>query len=241
MAWKPYNPKVSPSTLSLFRECPRCFYLKQRVGISRPESGSFALHNAVDALMKREFDIYRAAGEPHPIMRDLPGDLVPLAHPRLEAWRTSSKGDKGLNVLHSPSGLQATGKLDDVWVSRESGSLHVVDYKTHGGAGAFDLRKGWGPNYRRQVEFYAYILERLADVDAPVSSTAFFVVETPDKGADSFDGALRFTGEIVSHECDLSWVEEELTAVQACLEAETAPLPSERCTYCTYIAASSQH
>src|SRR3972149_10504652 len=58
-----YNPKdkkpfkLSRSKLELFTECPRCFYLDRKLGVGRPPGFPFALNSAVDALLKKEFDI----------------------------------------------------------------------------------------------------------------------------------------------------------------------------------------
>ena len=51
--------KISRSQVSLFRECARCFYMKQRHGIGTPGSPPFLLNSAVDGLLKTEFEFYR--------------------------------------------------------------------------------------------------------------------------------------------------------------------------------------
>jgi len=48
--------KVSRSKIELFTQCPRCAYLDLKLGVKRPETPTFTLNNAVDALLKREFD-----------------------------------------------------------------------------------------------------------------------------------------------------------------------------------------
>jgi hypothetical protein len=62
--------QLSRSKIELFTECPRCLYLDVARGIGRPGGPPFTLNNAVDALMKAEFDRYRAAGTPHPLFAD---------------------------------------------------------------------------------------------------------------------------------------------------------------------------
>ncbi len=54
---------LSRSRVDNFLECSRCFYLTNRVGIARPPSFPFNLNNAVDELLKNEFDIYDAIDE----------------------------------------------------------------------------------------------------------------------------------------------------------------------------------
>ena len=233
MSQKPYIPTVSPSSLSLFRSCRRCFYLDRRLRIARPDQKSFELQNAIDGLMKKEFDGYRERGTAHPVMAGLPGDLIPYADPRLDGWRTFGKS--GLQTTHGPTGLRVYALVDDIWLSREDGSLRVVDYKTHGPDKPFDLQAGWGPNYQRQLELYAWALMHHGDITAPISSTAHLVVAKPDRTAPAFGGELRFDVEVLTHECDLSWFDGELAEVLACLESPVAPAPTRGCRFCAYV------
>jgi hypothetical protein len=60
MAFDPFSRepfKVSRSKIDLFCECQRCSYLDLRLGVKRPSMPAFTLNNAVDELLKREFDI----------------------------------------------------------------------------------------------------------------------------------------------------------------------------------------
>src|ERR1700722_18077302 len=77
---------VSRSGIDLFVQCPRCFYIDKRLGTGRPPGFPFSLNSAVDALLKKEFDIHRAAGSVHPLMKEYDIDAVPYAHKELEAW-----------------------------------------------------------------------------------------------------------------------------------------------------------
>lgn len=58
---EPY--KLSRSRIEVFMQCPRCFYLDRRLGVDRPPGFPFALNSAVDALLKKEFDLLREKGE----------------------------------------------------------------------------------------------------------------------------------------------------------------------------------
>jgi len=59
---------LSRSKVELFQQCRRCFYLNRRLGISRPPGFPFSLNSAVDSLLKREFNVHRENGTPHPLM-----------------------------------------------------------------------------------------------------------------------------------------------------------------------------
>ena len=65
---KPF--KLSRSKIENFLNCPKCFYLDRRMGISQPPSFPFNLNSAVDILLKKEFDIHRAENEGHPLMEN---------------------------------------------------------------------------------------------------------------------------------------------------------------------------
>ena len=68
--------QLSRSKIELFIDCPRCFWLDVARGIPRPSGPPFTLNNAVDALMKAEFDRFRVAGEPHPLFASVGLDAV---------------------------------------------------------------------------------------------------------------------------------------------------------------------
>lgn len=72
--------RLSRSKLDLFIDCPRCFYLDRKLGIAQPPGFPFSLNAAVDRLLKKEFDIHRARGTPHPLMK----------HYGVDAWATIS-------------------------------------------------------------------------------------------------------------------------------------------------------
>ena len=61
-------PKLSRSKLELFTECSRCFWLDIKQGIKRPPPAPYTINNAVDYLLKQEFDIHRGKGTRHPVM-----------------------------------------------------------------------------------------------------------------------------------------------------------------------------
>ncbi len=50
---------LSRSKIDLFLQCPRCIYLDRKLGISQPSGAPFTLNNAVDVLLKKEFDTHR--------------------------------------------------------------------------------------------------------------------------------------------------------------------------------------
>jgi len=113
-ARKTYRPKLfdpnsrdpfalSRSKIDLFVECPRCFYLDRRLGVSQPPGYPFSLNSAVDKLLKKEFDIHRAAGTSHPLLKEYKLDYIPFQHARMDQWRDALGG--GIEYLHIPTNL----------------------------------------------------------------------------------------------------------------------------------------
>jgi hypothetical protein len=57
--------KLSRSKINLFLECPRRFYLDRRLDVARPPGFPFTLTDAVDELLKQEFDVCRSHKKQH--------------------------------------------------------------------------------------------------------------------------------------------------------------------------------
>ena len=134
-------------------DCPRCFYLDRRLGIARPPGFPFNLNSAVDALLKREFDRYRAQGEAHPMMTGGGIRAVPHAHPELEAWRNNFRG---VRTTHAGTNLEFFGAIDDLWRDLDTGELMVVDYKATSKTTEVTLDAPWQDGYKRQMAFYQW-------------------------------------------------------------------------------------
>src|SRR6056297_1662644 len=86
------NWKLSRSKIDLFLECPRCFYIDNKLGVRRPRGYPFTLNSAVDELLKKEFDILREKGETHKIIKGYGVDAKPTTHKKLDKWRNVFEG-----------------------------------------------------------------------------------------------------------------------------------------------------
>ncbi len=151
---KPF--KLSRSKIQNFLDCPRCFYLDRKCGTSHPPSYPFTLNNAVDALLKKEFDKYRIEGTSHPICLTHGIDAVPFTHPDLDDWRMNLKG---IQYLHEPTNFIITGAIDDLWV-KSDGELIVVDYKATSTTKAITLDEEYRQAYKRQMEIYQWLFRK---------------------------------------------------------------------------------
>lgn len=226
--------RLSRSKIGLFLECPRCFYIDNKLGTARPPGFPFNLNSAVDALLKKEFDIRRANGEPHPLMKAYGVDAVPYAHELIDLWRENFKG---IEYRHTDTGLLVSGAVDDVWVNPD-GELIIVDYKSTSKDKKIDaLDEEWHDGYKKQMETYQWLFRRNGFT---VSDTGYFVYANASKDREAFDAKLEFEVTLIPYTGDDSWVEPTLFDIKACLESSELPTPSEGCDYCRYREAAGK-
>ena len=107
--------KISRSKIDLFLECPRCFYLDVVKKVKRPPGFPFNLNNAVDMLLKKEFDRHREAGTKHPIQIEFGIDAIPANHPMMDKWRQSMQ--HGVIYQDLEKDLHLYGGIDDLWIN----------------------------------------------------------------------------------------------------------------------------
>ncbi|MEX0933875.1 MAG: PD-(D/E)XK nuclease family protein [Candidatus Paceibacterota bacterium] len=219
--------RLSRSKIDLFKSCPRCFYIDNKLGTARPAGFPFNLNSAVDHLLKKEFDIHRAKGAPHPLMKEYGIDAVPYSHEKMDEWRDNFKG---VSCFHTPTGFNVFGAVDDIWVNPE-GELIVVDYKATSKEEAPTLDAPWQDGYKRQMEIYQWLLRCNG---FKVSDTGYFVYANGRRDTEAFDGKLEFDVEVIPYRGGDSWVEEALLSIKKTLEQEDIPDAHPECEYCMY-------
>lgn len=219
--------KLSRSKIDLFIECPRCFYLDRRMGVGRPPGFPFNLNSAVDLLLKKEFDIHRAASKAHPLMKTYGLDLVPFSHPKMDEWRENFKG---VQFYFEPANLILTGAVDDIWVDKK-GTIYVVDYKATSKDAEVTLDADWQGGYKRQMEFYQWLLRQNG---FEVSDTGYFVYCNGKRDAKAFDAKLEFNIKIIPYKGSDKWVEKTILEAKDCLMSGIEPKANDDCDYCNY-------
>jgi len=221
--------KLSRSKIDFFIECPRCFYLDNKLGTKRPGFPSFNLNIAVDELFKKEFDYFRKEQKSHPIMEKYGVDAVPFEHKDLETWRDTFVG---IMHTHPQTGLIVSGGVDDVWV-KPDGKLIIVDYKSTSKAGSIvELSdSSWDQQYKRQLGVYKWLLEQNG---FEVDDTGYLVYANASKEEPNFDDKLVFETTLVSVPLETDWIEPTLLEIKACLDKDTFPASGENCEFCPY-------
>ena len=218
--------RLSRSKVDLFIQCPLCFWLDQKSKVKRPSGPPFSLNIAVDHLLKNEFDESRGKDIPERLARENLS-FVPTNHPLLSRWRENFKG-----VTRQYRGIEFFGAIDDLWHDM-FGVHYVVDYKATSKADEVSLDADWQIAYKRQVEFYQWLLR---GNDLEVYNKAWFVYANGIKGDSSFDDQLAFKTKLLSYDGDASWIEPTLDSLIECLASESPPPHTTDCPYCQYVA-----
>lgn len=145
----PYT--FSPSSLSLLKDCPRCFWLHFNRKIKRPETIFPSLPSGMDKILKEHFDRFMKLGALPPELRTLDGELKLFDNEELlKVWRSNFKG---IQWKDAESNL-FRGAVDNLL--QKGKKLIVLDYKTRG----FPLKDDTATYYQDQLDIYNFLLRR---------------------------------------------------------------------------------
>lgn len=225
--------KLSRTKIDNYIKCPRCFYIDRRLGVDQPPGYPFSLNAAVDHLLKKEFDVHRVAGTPHPLMTTYGITAVPYQHQDLEMWRNTRSG---IQYLHPATNFLIFGGVDDMWVNAQ-GELMVVDYKATSKDKEVNLDAEWQAGYKRQAEVYQWLFRQNG---FKVSDTAYFVYCNGRRDAEAFDGKLEFDIKVIPYVGSTDWVEPALKEMRECLMSDKVPDPDPDCDFCKYRSSVEQ-
>jgi len=221
--------RLSRSKIDLFTECPRCFYIDNKLGIARPRGPAFTLNIAVDELLKKEFDMHRKQKTAHPLMDSYAIDAVPFQDKNMEIWRDNFKG---VEYLHKETGIKVCGAVDDIWINKDE-ELLVVDYKATAKEGKMEELSDtkWENQYKRQMEIYQWLLR---NNDYKVSDTGYFVYVNGKKDREAFDGRLEFDITLIPYTGKGNWVDDVIIKIKNVLDSDKIPEASLDCEFCSY-------
>ena len=144
--------KLSPSSINLFLECPRCFWLHMVMNKKRP-SGIFpSLPSGMDKILKEHFDKFMVKNQlPPEIKKECKGYSLFNKKSLLDVWRNNFKG---IQYIDMKTGILLHGAIDNLLV--KNNKLIVLDYKTRG----FPLKADTHEYYQTQMDLYNFLLEK---------------------------------------------------------------------------------
>ena len=141
--------KISPSTINLMLECPRCFWLQIVKNIKRPAGIFPSLPSGMDGILKVHFDKFMEKGELPPEIKELKGCILFNDKEKLKIWRSNFKG-----LEYTEGDVMLRGAVDNILVKGKK--LIVLDYKTRG----FPLKDDTHEHYRVQMDLYNFLLRK---------------------------------------------------------------------------------
>jgi len=214
--------KLSPSSLNLMQECPRCFWLHQHKVWKRPAGIFPSLPSGMDRVLKAHFDKFMKQGKMPPELCEKQScanlklfddeDLISV-------WRNNFKGvswaDKKGNILH--------GAVDNILVNKNDGKLIVLDYKTRG----FPLKDDTAAHYQLQLDIYNFLLKKNGYKTADFAFLLFYVPKEV-----MATGEVIFDTEMVKMKVNAKRGEGVFEEAIALLNKKC---PGEKCEWCEKI------
>lgn len=208
---------LSPSTLKLLKNCPRCFWLHFNKGVKRPETIFPSLPSGMDRVLKEHFDRFRDKGELPPELKTLNGEVKLFDDVKLlDIWRNNFKGIQ----WKDEQGNLFRGAVDNLLKKGEK--LIVLDYKTRG----FPLKEDTHEYYRDQLDIYNLLLRKNG---YKIEDYAYLLFYHPT-GVHA-DGRVDFKADLVTLNISVRNAEEIFSKALEVLNGDM-PNASEECGFC---------
>ncbi len=212
---------LSPSALSLFKDCPRCFWLEKVKNIKRPRGIFPSLPGGMDRVIKTYFDTFRVKGTLPPELRidAFKGICLYDNQAQLENWRAWRTG-----LQYHENGSVLSGMLDDLLV--KDGAYIPFDYKTKGSpTNEEDATK----YYQTQLDCYALMLEGNG---LKTAGYGFLLYYSPKEVGEN--GQVTFEIQPIRIETDPERAKALFHKALAILTG-SAPQASSKCEYCGWL------
>tara|TARA_B100000686_G_C16515363_1_gene824297 strand:- start:23 stop:898 length:876 start_codon:yes stop_codon:yes gene_type:complete len=254
--------KISRGKYDNYKDCPRCFYLDVVKGFKEPKPPGWALNSRTDDLLKKEFDLCREKEISHKflinkglghiipyknnnIAKDVDGNVIKYSKTKvpykiMDAWRTQSHG---LQARFKKTKFILYGAVDDIWLDKKNNALIIVDYKSQAKDEAvsqdtyFDAEYKEG--YKRQLEFYAYLL-KAQNLDNKISDTGFLYVVNARGKEDKFDNKLIFEPALISVKIENDDLDDDIQKMIDVIKSTKIPQAATRCKNCAYARQRSK-
>ena len=211
--------KFSPSSLSLLKDCPRCFWLKFNKNIKRPDTIFPSLPSGMDKILKVHFDYFMKKGELPPELSELKGYKLFDDEELLKIWRSNFKGiqwtDKKGNLFR--------GAVDNILVKGKK--LVVLDYKTRG----YPLKEDTHTHYLDQMDIYNFLLRKNG---YETEEYTYLIFYHPHKVEEN--GHVCFNTDIIKIKVNIENAENIFKKALKVIEGEM-PGSSEECGFCKWV------
>ncbi len=215
--------KLSPSTIKLMLDCPRCFWLQLVKNIKRPDTAFPSLPNGMDKILKEHFDRFMEKGELPPELKEREGvNNCKLFDDKelLKVWRNNLKG---IEYKDEESGVMLHGAVDNLLV--KNNKLIVLDFKTRG----FPLKENTHEYYQTQLDLYNFLLRRNGYETEDYSYLLFYY---PNKVTET--GEVIFNTELIEINTYAENGEKVFKEAVKVLQLKEAPRLNLDCGFCRW-------
>jgi len=215
--------KLSPTSINLMLECPRCFWLQLVKKIKRPEGIFPGLPGGMDRILKKHFDKFMERGELPPEIREYGianGYNLFSDKAKLEIWRSNQKG---IQYKDKTSGILLRGAVDNLL--EKGKKLVVLDYKKRG----YPLKEDTHEHYITQMDIYNFLL-RMNGYDT--TDYAYLLFYYPGEVTDT--GEVIFDTKLIKIKTNPKRGEKIFNKAIKILQLEEPPKSSEECEFCKW-------
>lgn len=210
--------KLSPSSLSLLKECPRCFWLHHNKNIKRPDTIFPSLPSGMDRILKDHFDRFMKKGELPPELGELKEYRLFEDEDKLKIWRSNFKGIQWTDQ----KGNLFRGAIDNLLVKGKK--LVVLDYKTRG----YPLKEDTHEHYQDQMDIYNLLLRKDS---YETEDHAYLIFYHPHKVEPN--GHVCFNTDLIKIKVNTKNAETIFKKAIEILEGEI-PESSTECSFCRW-------
>lgn len=215
--------KLSPSSLNLFLDCSRCFWLQVVKGVKRPNGAFPSLPSGMDKVLKEHFDRFMEKGLLPPELKAedcVHGCSLFSDKKLLKVWRSNLKG---ITYKDEESGVVLRGAVDNILV--KDGKLIVLDYKTRG----FPLKEDTPKHYQTQLDVYNFLLRKNG---YETEEYAYLLFYYPNKVAET--GEVIFDTKLIKMKTSPENGEKVFRNAVTLLKQESPPKTSRNCGFCEW-------
>ena len=212
--------KFSPSTLSLLKDCPRCFWLYFNRGIKRPAGIFPSLPSGMDGILKTHFDRFMHKSLLPPELKDLPPEITLFSdEDLLKVWRNNFQGIQWTDE----QGNLFRGAVDNLL--KKGNKLIVLDFKTRG----YPLKEDTHEHYQDQMDIYNLLLRKNGYETEDYAYLLFYHPQEVNE-----NGNVVFNTDLIKIDISISNAEDIFRRAVECLAGEI-PDASGECGYCKWI------
>ena len=231
---------LSRTAWDSFIRCKRCFYIERKLKIRPIGMPGYPINSRVDALLKEEFDIYRAKQEPHPIFKKYNLNFIPfeMDGEKLNDFRNNRKG---VRAKSTKTNYTIYGAIDDLWLNKDNNEVVVVDYKATSnkyGVDYVNSKMTYHKAYLRQLDFYAYLLK--LNKFKVFKTGYWFVCNAQYKNQKTFSGNLNFKIDLLSYNVRTDYIENTLVELEKCYNSNKIPQLNAACDTCRWQKETSK-